>query len=144
VGTDNTLVNTLGNNGRFIVPRNPHQNYGRQVLLQDDGKIVVVGMATNSTARRTMILRFNDAYTLSDSEENDLQITVFPNPFSQEIRVQCLHTITQITLFKTLGQQVIKTHNQQVMNATDLIPGIYFLSIEDAISSRATFQLIKG
>jgi hypothetical protein len=84
VGTDGTLVNTLGNNGRFIVPRSTHQDYGRQVLLQDDGKIVVVGMATNSTARITMILRFNDAYTLSDSEENDLQITVFPNPFTMK------------------------------------------------------------
>ncbi|GAL74696.1 RTX toxins and related Ca2+-binding proteins [Nonlabens ulvanivorans] len=77
VGVDGTLVNSFGNSGRYILPRSTHQDYNRQVLLQDDGKVIVVGMATDATTRRTMLVRFKDVYTLSSRESFSKTYSVY-------------------------------------------------------------------
>jgi uncharacterized delta-60 repeat protein len=143
IGANGLLVNSFGNGGRFIVARSTHQDYSRQVLLQDDGKVVVVGLATDSTTRRTMLLRFKDAYTLSNTSVNRTSVSVFPNPFNNWIEIHSTTGLTQITLFNTLGQQVIENHKENSMNTSNLPSGVYFLQIEDELGARSTHQLIK-
>jgi uncharacterized delta-60 repeat protein len=143
VGTNGLLVNSFGNGGRFIVARSTHQDYSRQVLLQDDGKIVVVGLTTDNTTRRTMLLRFKDAYTLSSSSVSGGSTAVFPNPFNNRIEVHSPNSLSQMTLFNTLGQQVIENHKENSMNTSNLPSGVYFLQIEDELGATSTHQLIK-
>jgi uncharacterized delta-60 repeat protein len=143
IGANGLLVNSFGNSGRFIVARSTHQDYNRQVLLQDDGKIVVVGLDTDATARRTMLVRFKDAYTLSSTSVNRTSVSVFPNPFDNRIEVHSTTGLSQITLFNTLGQQVIENHKENSMNTSPLPSGVYFLQIEDQLGATSTHQLIK-
>jgi hypothetical protein len=143
IGANGLLVNSFGNSGRFIVARSTHQDYSRQVLLQDDGKIVVVGLDTDATARRTMLVRFKDTYRLYSTSVNRTSVSVFPNPFNNRIEVHSTTGLSQITLFNTLGQQVIENHKENSMNTSPLPSGVYFLQIEDELGATSTHQLIK-
>lgn len=143
IGENGVLVNSFGNNGRFIVQRSTHQDYSRQVLLQDDGKIVVVGLDTDATTRRTMFVRFKDAYTLSNTYANQLPIAVFPNPFTDQIEVTSKTKLSKMTLFNTLGQQLRTVLKKSFIDTSNLPSGTYFLKIEDTMGSSSTYQLIK-
>jgi uncharacterized delta-60 repeat protein len=143
IGANGLLVNSFGNGGRFIVARSTYQDYSRQVLVQDDGKVVVVGLATDSTTRRTMLVRFKDAYTLSSSSENETPIAIFPNPFNDQIKVNSKAAVSQMTLFNALGQQITEAYSQNIMNTSNLPSGVYFLQIEDELGATSTHQLIK-
>ncbi|MEP0598539.1 T9SS type A sorting domain-containing protein, partial [Nonlabens ulvanivorans] len=143
VGVDGTLVNSFGNSGRYILPRSTHQDYNRQVLLQDDGKVIVVGMATDATTRRTMLVRFKDVYTLSSRESFSKTYSVYPNPFLDQVNVEGKVEIGQLTLYNTLGQPVSSILNSNVINTSKLPSGIYFLTIIDVQDSKTVRQLIK-
>lgn len=143
VGVDGALVNGFGNSGRYILPRSTHQDYNRQVLLQDDGKVIVVGMATDATTRRTMLVRFKDAFTLSNSVNYNIEPSVFPNPFRDQVKVEGKVETEQLTLYNALGQSVSSILNSNVINTSKLPSGIYFLTIIDVQGSKTVKQLIK-
>lgn len=143
VGANGVLVNNFANNGRFILPRSTHQDYNRQVLLQNDGKLVVVGLATASTNRQTMIVRFKDAFTLSNAAVTKTTAAVYPNPFNDTIHVENSTGIEQLTLYNVLGQQVKTTNRQNVMNTSNLRAGIYFLNVQDENGAISRHQLVK-
>ncbi|MEO9557852.1 MAG: T9SS type A sorting domain-containing protein, partial [Nonlabens ulvanivorans] len=114
-----------------------------QVLLQDDGKVIVVGMATDATTRRTMLVRFKDVYTLSSRESFSKTYSVYPNPFLDQVNVEGKVEIGQLTLYNTLGQPVSSILNSNVINTSKLPSGIYFLTIIDVQDSKTVRQLIK-
>ncbi|EAS18612.1 putative hemolysin-type calcium-binding protein [Flavobacteria bacterium BBFL7] len=143
VGADGTLVSGFGNNGRYILSRSTHQDYNRQVLLQDDGKLIVVGMDTDTTTRRTMLVRFKDAFTLSSEKPAGHKLSVFPNPFVNQINVKSLERVNQLILYNLMGQPVISSYNKNQLNTTDLSSGVYFLNIIDQQGLKTIRQLIK-
>lgn len=143
IGPDGTLVNNFANSGRFILPRSTHQDYNRQVLLQDDGNLIVTGMAADNTTRRTMLVKFKDAFTLSNNDLSRVSIKVFPNPFTNQIKVQSSATLAQLILYNSLGQPVKNNYNQDVMDTFGLPSGIYFMTAIDNSGSRTTHRLIK-
>lgn len=143
IGANGTLVNNFANSGHFILPRSTHQDYNRQVLLQDDGKLIVTGMATDNTTRRTMLVRFKDAFTLSNDDINNATSAVYPNPFTDSILIEHTFEIQRLTLFNALGQQVQEVYHSNNMNTSNLHSGVYFLKIENKNGYIMSHQLIK-
>jgi hypothetical protein len=90
-----------------------------------------------------MFVRFKDAYTLSNTSANQLPIAVFPNPFTDQIEVTSKTTLSKMTLFNALGQQLRTVLQQNFMDSSSLPSGTYFLKIEDKMGSSSTYQLIK-
>jgi hypothetical protein len=80
---------------------------------------------------------------LSNTSVNRTSVSVFPNPFNNRIEIHSTTGLTQITLFNTLGQQVIENHKENSMNTSNLPSGVYFLQIENELGARSTHQLIK-
>lgn len=143
VGNDGVLVNNFANNGRYILPRSTHQDYNRQVLLQDDGKLIVVGMATDNTTRRTMIVRFKDAFTLTSSSQEIIAPLVYPNPFTSSIQIDNMQSTKQLKLYNLLGQQVAVFHSQNQIETSHIPTGAYILEVIIDDNTIYRYQLIK-
>lgn len=143
VGANGALVSNFANNGRYILPRSTHQDYNRQVLLQDDGKLVVVGIATASTARQTMIVRFKDAFTLTNPSIQAAITTIYPNPFNDIIYIENAAEMKQLILYNAMGQHIKTVNDQNHINTSWLPAGMYFLNIQDKYGAVSMHQLIK-
>ena len=77
---------------------------------------------------------------------NGINITVYPNPVSQNLTIQVDGAPQKInfTIFNTIGQQVLEQFsNQKTTNISvaNLSPGIYFLKIQDQDGSVLTRKI---
>ncbi|MDR2928984.1 MAG: DUF2436 domain-containing protein [Cytophagaceae bacterium] len=78
-------------------------------------------------------------------DENTLTgITVYPNPFTDEIRVNNPSVVKNITVTNVSGQTVhIKTHGTASLQTGNLTAGVYFVIIETIAGEKAVFKMVK-
>ncbi len=72
-------------------------------------------------------------YTTVNQEETHVVRTIaFPNPVTDIVRLQGIPsgTLFTISVFNTLGQQMLEVANQSQMDLSSFSSGIYFLQIE--------------
>jgi len=79
--------------------------------------------------------------------ENDL-ITIFPNPITNELRIQCsTFNIQGVTLYDKVGKRILQTSNLKlqtvILDASDLSRGIYFVSVTDEKNNIVTRKFLK-
>jgi hypothetical protein len=80
-----------------------------------------------------------------DHEVNGLSFSVYPNPFTNQIKIQSSLPNYSIEVFNILGNRVYQMDNQQENSEIDLgnlSPGIYFLKLESG-DKRYTQKLTK-
>lgn len=81
--------------------------------------------------------------TLLDIPENDITlVTVFPNPFTDEITITS-DAMQSFKMFDVTGKHIAMTSNANRINTAALAAGIYFLRIETTSGNLETFKLIK-
>jgi hypothetical protein len=66
------------------------------------------------------------------------EISVYPNPANNEIKLSGIYTSTEYSVFNILGSEVLKGHavSNQGISIENLIPGVYFIKLEDGPSLR--------
>jgi len=65
--SDGTLDTDFGADGKVVTAVGPHFDHGRNVALQTDGKIVVVGYSWNGTNEDFSVVRYNSDGTLDNT-----------------------------------------------------------------------------
>ena len=93
----------------------------------------VIGTATNGCVRTATISRVADACVgIENVEENANTISIYPNPFSSELKISGLDG--QLEIYNALGQLLWKqavTANE-TLNTSEFAKGIYVLKLYNA------------
>ena len=83
--------------------------------------------------------------TLSVSDFTTINVSLFPNPTTQNITIQSDKQITDVAIYNTLGQ-IVKNASPQATNfsveTSNLNTGVYFVSLKTDTASK-TIKFIK-
>lgn len=72
-------------------------------------------------------------------------ILIYPNPTSEIVNIRANNnaTIQAVEVYNNLGQQVLSSKNQSVLNVSNLSNGIYYIKAKDSNNNTSTQKLIK-
>ncbi len=119
------------------------------VVIQPDGNILAGGVQNdiNNSIRTNFVLAryFGDAPTGISAAINEGNITVFPNPFNNQLCVDGTIPGTEVVLVDMLGkelQRIKATSEKTTVNTAGLIPGIYLVSCRMG-ENRNAFKVVK-
>ena len=79
---------------------------------------------------------------LNEVEGNVEIITIYPNPVSNTLYIECENEITKATLYDMNGRKIFEGENVSSIDASQLSKGIYSLRVVTNKSTR-TFKVIK-
>ncbi|WP_435262914.1 T9SS type A sorting domain-containing protein [Tenacibaculum sp. nBUS_03] len=72
---------------------------------------------------------YNKTLSLGDIDVKDF--TVYPNPVTDNLIVSYIDTITEITIYSLLGQEIYKDNStSNIINVSSLTSGVYIVQIE--------------
>jgi len=92
-----------------------------------------VGHAVNFTT---------DCSTLSLSENNAIDFSVYPIPTDDRLYIKSKTEISKITIYNKLGQ-LIKSTTENQINISNLAQGLYLVKVEDIIGDFGVKQIVK-
>ena len=69
-------------------------------------------------------------------------IFLYPNPASSELHISGLQEVTNVSIFNMLGQKVLSTKTQNMINVSDLSTGMYVVTIDNN-GVKKTMRFIK-
>jgi subtilisin-like proprotein convertase family protein len=69
-------------------------------------------------------------------------IFLYPNPASSELHISGLQEVTNVSIFNMLGQKVLSTKTQNMINVSDLSTGMYVVTIDNN-GVKNTMRFIK-
>lgn len=76
----------------------------------------------------------------------DFEVTLYPNPAINEVNVTSTSTISEITIFNTLGKKTLSFYNLKSntynINIKELLQGIYFVKIKESKGTSIIKKLI--
>ncbi len=135
--TVGTLDNTFDVDGKVVTPVGSGNDFGRSVALQADGKILVAGTRETGTKADFFVLRYNNNLVgINDSDLQEREWSVYPNPTEGKFYLRCLSTATKlktkIEVYTIYGQKMLQTETQNQIIELDLShfpSGIYSLVI---------------
>lgn len=134
-----TLDTSFADNGVFLTDNNNSQlNYGWQMAIQNDNKIIAIGLSspTELTNKSTLICRLDVDVDLGASQNaNEINFDIFPNPAANEIIIVGINPESKIELYDILGKsfKVLKNvigENQTEIDISNFSPGTYMLKIQ--------------
>ena len=89
-----------------------------------------IGLGTNGINLND-VWEFDPSQTLSVSEANQLQITLYPNPSSKELRLYGLHSMLDYTIYSYAGEHVLKGETNGEIDIEHLPQGNYFIILNN-------------
>ncbi|MFD1552058.1 T9SS type A sorting domain-containing protein [Putridiphycobacter roseus] len=93
------------------------------------------------SANGAMVIKFGSNSTSSVPEADWVNLTVFPNPTENRINVLSPFEIEQITIYNSLGQNIMSTTVSSI-ELNNLPAGIYFVKVKTA-ESEYTRKIVK-
>ena len=144
---NNQIIVSTNNNGALNANFNTTGSYsdnadslhfGRDILIQNDGKIIVIGSyKINNTTIKIFIKRYIDtSLTKENFNENKL---VFVNPVTEKLTFESQKKVKSISIHNSYGQKVSNSNSAEI-STSDLSKGIYFATI---LFDDATFEVKK-
>ena len=132
--TSGELDTSFGNNGIVISDLfNSETNTGYEVKLQNDGKIVGIGITNeaNTSNKDIALIRLNNQ--VLDIEDTVLEphIVIFPNPTKHFLNFTLRNNITgfSINIFNVNGQKVYESKYLSKIDVSAFESGCYFVEI---------------
>jgi uncharacterized delta-60 repeat protein len=148
--TDGTLYNSFGNAG-MVQTEISGKDFGFNLVIQNDGKIVMVGNAFNGVGSDFILARYIYAYPdgVSGISSDNNSLYGYPNPFSKHITFQITATLHDAALlvFNTFGQKVKQLNhlvgNEIKLYRDDLPIGFYTVQLvqENKIIARGRMMV---
>jgi uncharacterized delta-60 repeat protein len=104
-------------------------------LLQNDGKIIVVGYGYNPSFNNFMLARYNNDVTTSVSNviANSIN-TIYPNPTTGILNIAAQNTDYSVKIINSMGKQIYAENckaNKASIDVNALAKGVYFLVVEN-------------
>ena len=118
---------------------------GTSTFLIDNCAFMSTGKNENNT-------RVNNTWEYCVTQQNELNVTVFPNPARNFVRINLfnLKDDTQLQLYNTIGQLIqentlLKGSNYYDLSLTDFNTGIYLINLIDKkVNIQYTTKVIKS
>ncbi|NBC57627.1 MAG: T9SS type A sorting domain-containing protein [Bacteroidetes bacterium] len=79
---------------------------------------------------------------LSTQNFDNIEVSIFPNPARDILRIDSNFEISNLVLFNNLGQKIHEDENVKEINMSQFQPGIYFLQV-DSNNNSQTLKVIK-
>jgi len=131
MNSDGKLDSTFGTNG-IVITQIFGYDYGKDVCLQPDGKIVVAGYVTQDGKSDFAVVRYiGDIVGLNETQVNTSLI--YPNPVSDYLNIELGMDDIKINVevFDILGKTVFATQieNRATLDVSNLANGIYLIKL---------------
>lgn len=108
-----------------------------------DGNILM-GYPNSSTFRDGYIVKFNAA-SLSNPEFNsDSTLKIYPNPVLDNLNVQSYKPIKETAIYDLVGKLIIVNRNAEIIDVSNLAPGVYILKAINFTGDTSFFKFIKN
>lgn len=154
IATNGWLDNFFGDNGAIITDfdTTPNtSNYPANMLLQPDGKLIVVGKNNNLLLARYNNNLLTDNSTFDTSTSN---VKVYPNPFVDKLNIEFFNktnsNFLNYTIYDITGKTIFKSQkkisfglNTITLNLSENIKKGYYLLNLEADSYSETIKLVK-
>jgi len=111
---------------------------GTSTVTYDDLKIFNY-VLTDADA---LSLYTNNTLSSADFNQNNLQVSLYPNPATDMLNIEMANEINSIEIYNIQGQKV-RTANQKQINISDLAAGLYMVRIQDNDNGIATKKFVK-
>ncbi len=131
--TNGSLDTSFDADGKVLTDVGSTTETAQAMALQTDGKIVVVGTTNNGSNLDVAIVRYGNFGTVdvADVPAALTTTTVYPNPFSGELKIKGTTEKGEIILFDVTGKEIIRertTDEETKINTQKIISGYYVLS----------------
>ncbi|HRH03439.1 MAG TPA: hypothetical protein PLI68_04040 [Bacteroidia bacterium] len=149
------LDSAFGTNGFVVTSITPTNNNSTsaEIGVQSSGKIIVAGNNTENNIQRFTLVRYHDTLSINTLiprvKENQISLTVFPNPASDLLQVMCYAKnntpfeepmIPKVYTIQGVELNGIKFNKSILKNKVlsfelsikDLVQGLYFIKIGSA------------
>jgi hypothetical protein len=83
----------------------------------------------------------NNTLSSADFNQNNLQVSLYPNPATDILNIEMTNEIKSIEIYNIQGQKVMSS-NQKQINISDLAAGLYMVRIQDVDNAIATKKII--
>lgn len=154
---DGTLDNTFGTNGKVLTNIGTGESFPFKCVLQNDGKLIVIGWEDNVTDRKFAILRYTTGLTLGIIDFKTIDsIILYPNPVSSISNIEYNLEKTEnidINLYDSNGklvQNIIKNNLQFAGKQSipcninmELQNGVYLIAISNGKSNTTIKMIIQ-
>ncbi|MDP2160577.1 MAG: T9SS type A sorting domain-containing protein [Flavobacterium sp.] len=144
-----TFDSTFANNGIFLTNNNNAQlSSGREIEIQNDTKIIAVGITKSieTTNTNALVCRFEIENSLNNIHFGiDDNFSIYPNPATDQIYIKGVNQESKLELYNILGQNfnVVKkdiNENEIKIDVSNLCRGTYMLKIE--VDSKITIKKV--
>ena len=107
------------------------------VIFESEG----INFCNGAAARQSIIDTYGwiitdaglDCATASIDDQNQLNISIYPNPTNDKLFIQGLSDATEVSIYNILGKEVISTKNTSNINVQALPSGVYVIRISDGL-----------
>lgn len=128
------LDNSFGNNGIVITDLfNSETNSGYEVILQNDGKIIGLGITNeqNTSNKDIALVRLNNQILGVEDIYLSSKVIVFPNPTNQNLNIQLSNNLVGlfITIFNVNGKLLYESNYTKRVDVSVLKSGTYYVEI---------------
>ncbi|MBC8045528.1 MAG: T9SS type A sorting domain-containing protein [Fimbriimonadaceae bacterium] len=109
---------------------------GKQMIIQPDGKLVVVGKTDGLSANDDFFIGriiTNEAPTAIEEHEIIKTVSVFPNPATEFITIESERFMQSLEILSSDGKIVFSSQSKDqsdILDVKNLIPGFYLLHIQ--------------
>jgi len=93
------------------------------------------------SASEVSLLFTNNTLSSADFNQNNLQVSLYPNPATDILNIEMTNEIKSIEIYNIQGQKVMSS-NQKQINISDLAAGLYMVRIQDVDNAIATKKII--
>ncbi|MBP7400651.1 MAG: T9SS type A sorting domain-containing protein [Chitinophagales bacterium] len=140
---DGSLDNTFGTEGKTIFSTGNPDYRGEAMAIQNDGKILVTGWNRAGTigggglSFEWSVSRFTTSTPVAIQSINELSITLYPNPVSDNLIIQVPDVNTKYTLQivnsngELISEQIINHTSYKTISVQHLPSGFYFLQLKN-------------
>ena len=123
------------------------QKLRMRVIASYDNTVNTISNAFTSDASNIedYSIVFNPVLSLGDTGLDSNNIKIYPNPTNSRLKIENLtnRKIGSITIFDSLGKQVLKTANTDKIEVNNLEMGVYFLELKLHNSETIIKRFIK-
>ena len=132
--------------GDFILGESENVQVGRSLSLNADGSIIAAGTQFNDgNGQSAGHVRVFENTVLSTDHFNQNQVSIYPNPIQDFVKINSDLSIIELSVYNELGQIIKVLNPQNTMVELDFSnqpDGIYFFKIQ-TFESIETFKILK-
>jgi len=153
--TDLDILNLNGNTNIITWFRNDGQGnfLGQQDIASlDETDIIISFVDLNGNSNRDILTKsysgetiswYENLGTLSLNQNTLLNLSIYPNPTKNILKINSNTTISQIEIYNELGVVVLSNLNKNNIDISTLDQGLYFIKVKDENDIYGIHKIIK-